>query len=209
VTAGEVIAEIQRRKVIGVIRTDDPGRAVAAAEALARGGVRVVELIATSAGHAEAMRALAGRPDLLVGVGTVLSPYAARQAFDAGAAFVMSPHLDEEVLDIADRLGSLAIPGIFTATEAVAASQRAAVLKLFPAGAVGPGYLRALLAPLPALLVIPTGGVTADNAPDWFAAGAFAVAASTDLCPAALVEAADLAGIEARARRYASALALA
>ena len=140
-------------------------------------------LAGTASDAAAAIERLAAR-GLLVGAGTITSRAHAREAADAGARFLVSPGLDDEVLEAMLATGLTALPGVFTAGEVMRARRLgAAAVKLFPAGAGGPGLLRALREPFPDLAVVPTGGVTAANLGEWFAAGALAVGAGGSLCP--------------------------
>jgi 2-dehydro-3-deoxyphosphogluconate aldolase/(4S)-4-hydroxy-2-oxoglutarate aldolase len=137
----------------------------------------------------------------------VLTPDQAYAAAAAGARFLVAPNYDEQVADAADELGVPLLPGVLTPTEVAAAMRRCPALKLFPSDIGGPDYLRALRGPYPALQVIPTGGVRADNMGEWLAAGALAVGVSGDLCPPERVDAFDEADLRRRARRYLDALA--
>ena len=127
----------------------------------------------------------------------------------AGARFVVSPHLDERVLDAAEELGVPALPGVFTPTEVARAMRRCSLVKLFPASLGGPALLSALRGPFPDLAAIPTGGVDTANLGDWLAAGAIAVGAGADLCRPGAVEAEDADALRAHAERYVAALAAA
>jgi 2-dehydro-3-deoxyphosphogluconate aldolase/(4S)-4-hydroxy-2-oxoglutarate aldolase len=192
--------------VLAVIRAPDAEGAVHAGRALVRGGVRALEVAFTTPDAAEAIAELARDPAVLVGAGTVLTAEQARAAIEAGARFLVSPGLVEPVLELGGEAGVLAIPGALTPTEVLAAARRAPVVKLFPASLGGPAYLRALLAPLPQLRVIPTGGVSAANIADWCAAGAFALGVGGDLCAPAAIAARDDAAIAAAAGRCRDAL---
>lgn len=200
------VQRLRAEGLLAVLRAPSAARAVAAARALAEGGIRAIEVTYSTPDAPSAIRELAADPTLIVGAGTVLDADQAERALEAGAAFLVSPSLAFPVLDIADAASALAIPGALTPTEVVAAAERAPVVKLFPASVVGPGYLRALLAPLPDLRVLPTGGVIADNVADWRAAGAFALGAGGDLCPGPLIAAGELAALTENARRYRRAL---
>ena len=206
-----VVAEpIQQRlhdeQVLAVIRADSAASAVEAGRALAAGGVRALEVAFTTPDAPAAIRELAADDELLVGAGTVLSDAHAHAALDAGAAFLVSPSLVPAVLAVAREAGVLALPGALTPTEVVAAAELAEVVKLFPASLGGVSYLKALLAPLPDLRIVPTGGVSASNAREWLAAGAFAVGAGGDLCPAELIADRRLDELTKRARSYRAAL---
>jgi 2-dehydro-3-deoxyphosphogluconate aldolase/(4S)-4-hydroxy-2-oxoglutarate aldolase len=138
----------------------------------------------------------------LVGAGTVLSVEAAREAVDAGAAFIVMPHIDPAIVRWCVEHGIPCLPGALTPTEVLAAWQAgASAVKLFPASSVGPGYIAQLRGPFPDILVVPTGGVSADDAGTWIAAGAVAVGLGSWL-----VGDGEPAGVEARARSVRAAV---
>jgi 2-dehydro-3-deoxyphosphogluconate aldolase/(4S)-4-hydroxy-2-oxoglutarate aldolase len=129
---------------------------------------------------------------------------------DHGASFLVSPVVDEAVIETARSLGVVAIPGCLTPTELLRAHRAGAQLqKLFPAPANGPEHVRACLGPLPFLRIVPTSGVDADNAAAFLAAGAYAVGFVAPLFPQQVVAARDFAAIEARARTLQAAIAAA
>ncbi len=196
--------------VIAVARLPAAAGLRAAARALAAGGVGALEITLTTPGAIEAIGELASDRDLacVVGAGTVLDESAACEVIDAGARFVVSPTLTPAVIRVCRDRDIPCLPGAFTPTEIVEAWRAGAPLvKLFPAAAVGPGYLRDLLAPLPFLRLVPSGGVSLENVGDWIRAGAAAVSVGSALLPAALVrsEAAGGAGgaeLTLRARAF-------
>lgn len=153
------------------------GEQQAIAEALLAGGVRVLELTLNTKDALEGIRWLnetyAG--ELLVGAGTVRTAEYARRALDAGARFLISPGLDLETIAVAKGHDTLILPGVFTATEAQTAYRvGCSMVKLFPADALGPGYLKALRAPLHDIGFIPTGGINPDTIEAFHKAGAAA-----------------------------------
>jgi 2-dehydro-3-deoxyphosphogluconate aldolase / (4S)-4-hydroxy-2-oxoglutarate aldolase len=183
-TAREAAAAVEAERLVAIIRLDDAGLAVAAARAAVAGGVRVLELSLASAASAAALGDVAAElgERALVGAGTVLSVADAEQALGAGARFLISPGLAPDVAAWARERDVLHIPGAFTPTEVIAAhSSGATLVKLFPAGRLGPAYVSDLLGPLPSLRLVPTGGVDAGNAPAFLAAGAAAVAVGSAL----------------------------
>jgi Entner-Doudoroff aldolase len=194
-----VIALLESR-VVAILRLRDHGLAAEVCDALARGGIRVLELTQDDPGALEALRAVAGRDDVVVGAGTVLDPRTVPALADAGARFVVAPNTDRRVIAAALDAGLAPIPGALTATEvATALDAGATIVKLFPAGPLGPGYLRALRGPFERVDFVPTGGIAHDAVGEWLAAGAAAVGLGSDLVDARPTDA-DLAGIEARAR---------
>ena len=208
-TGDELRRELAERGILAVLRAGSAGQAVAAGQALAEGSVTAIEVAFTVPDAPLAMARLAADDSLLVGAGTVLTPDQATAAVHAGARFLVSPHLDDRVLDAADELGVPALPGVLTPTEVARATLRCSLVKLFPASMGGPELLTALRGPFPDLAVVPTGGVDSGNLGDWFAAGAIAVGAGADLCPRAAVEAGDAKALRGHAERYVAALAAA
>jgi 2-dehydro-3-deoxyphosphogluconate aldolase/(4S)-4-hydroxy-2-oxoglutarate aldolase len=193
-------------QLVAVVRADSPGAAVSAGNALADGGVRALEITFTTPDAGAAIAELSRRDDVFVGAGTVLDADQASCAIEAGARFLVSPSLVLEVLEAGMDAGILTVPGALTPTEVVAARRHAEVIKLFPSSLGGPSYLKALLAPLPDLRIIPTGGIDAGNLGRWLDAGAFALGAGGDLCPPKLIAAGDFEALTAAARRYRTAL---
>ena len=206
-TDAQLRAELAERGIVAVLRADSAERAVAAARALAQGGVTAIEVTFSVPEAPSAIAELATDESLLVGAGTVLSADQVDAAAHAGARFLVSPNLDEQVLDAAERSGVPALPGVLTPTEGARAARRCSVMTLFPASLGGPALLAALREPFPGLAFVPTGGVTAAGIGDWLRAGAVAVGAGGDLCPREAIEAGDAEQLRARARRYAAAFA--
>ena len=172
-------------------------------EAAIRGGFTIVEFTLNTPGALELIEEFATREGITVGAGTVLSTNDARAAVAAGAQFLVSPVVDEEVIRSARKLDVAIAPGTYTATEMWRAHRAGALLhKLFPCPAAGPDHIRALLGPLPFLRIVPTSGVDGDNAADFLAAGAFAVGFVASLFAAADLAGANYAAIEARARAF-------
>lgn len=168
-------------RVIAIARRMGPGTVGSVIDGLLDGGVRAFELT-LNAPEADALLAIeaaarhATGTGMSIGAGTVLSIEAARRALAAGATFLVSPHTDPELVAWAAANGTPILPGAATPTEAYAGWRAgAAAVKAFPASVLGPAFLRELHGPFPDLPIIPTGGVTADNAGDYIRAGAVAV----------------------------------
>lgn len=193
--------------VVGLLRRAEPSLAVAAARAGARGGLRAIEITMDGDDPLAQLAAIAREvPEVTPGAGTVLSIEEARAALDAGAAFIVSPHLDEELVRHCAAAGVPVVPGAATATEVVRAWRAGATMvKLFPAGPLGPDYVRALLEPLRRIDLLVTGGVTAENLPSFFAAGARAAAVGGWLFPREAFASGDMREVESRARALAAA----
>jgi 2-dehydro-3-deoxyphosphogluconate aldolase / (4S)-4-hydroxy-2-oxoglutarate aldolase len=168
-------------QLIGIMRFHDGGDVSGAVDALARGGIELLEITIDTPGALAAVELAAGN-GRTVGVGTIVSGAQVDECAAAGARFVVSPGLSVEVIERAHELGLEPIPGIFTATELLAAEAAGArIMKLFPASCGGPGYLRALRGPFPAAALVPTGGVRIDEIRSYLDAGATVVALGGEL----------------------------
>jgi len=178
--------------IVAVIRVKDPGKVRGVVDALAAGGVRALEVTMTVPRAVDLIRELApSMPDgFLLGAGTVTDTRTARAVIDAGAAFVVGPAFRLEVIAACHEQDVPAIPGCFTPTEILTAHDAGAdIIKVFPATSLGPQYVKDVLAPLPHLKLMPTGGVTVENAGDWIRAGAVAVGIGSALLDSAAIEA--------------------
>ena len=210
-TKEQVLGAILQTKVVAVIRMKDAARLADVAAALGRGGVKALEVTMTVPGAVEIIREMARTkaPGTLIGAGTVLDAGTATDVIAAGADFVVSPVTDMETINACRDAGVLVAPGAFTPTEIVAAWRAGAdIVKVFPATSLGPQYFRDLRGPLPQVRLMPTGGVTVENAREFLAAGAAAVGIGTALVDAKAVEAGDWAALEERARRLMASLAV-
>ena len=190
--------------VIAVVRLPESTGLRGVAAALAAGGVTAVEITLTTPGALEAIAGLASDPELkgcLIGAGTVVDVKAARDVIARGARFVVSPAFDRFVVRYCRDHHIPCLPGAFSPTELLEAWRAGAPLvKLFPASALGPPYLREVLAPVPFLRVVPSGGVSLENAGDWIRAGAAAVSVGSALVSASLVAQGEGAWAELTAR---------
>ncbi len=196
------LEQLQTACVMAIIRADSPARAVAAARAVVRGGVQSVEVSFATPHTEDAIAQLrAELPDTLVGAGTVIEPAQLDAAVAAGAQFLMSPHLDLEMVARATERGVPFLPGALTPTEIHTAWRAgAACVKVFPAAQLGPPYLAAIRVPLPHIPLLATGGVTAENLGEWLDAGAVAVGVGGQLVRGSEAE------MTAAAERFAGAL---
>jgi Entner-Doudoroff aldolase len=189
------------QRASAILRTDEPDVAAPAMEAAVRAGFRVIEFTLTTPNVLDRIRDFSGRDDLVVGAGTVLTSDEAKAAVDAGARFLVSPVVDEEVIAAAQSLGVAMMPGTHTPTEMLRSHRAGAQLqKLFPAPAGGPAYVRACLGPLPFLRIVPTNGVDATNVGAFLDAGAFAAGFVTPLFDPADLAARAFDRIEQRGR---------
>jgi 2-dehydro-3-deoxyphosphogluconate aldolase/(4S)-4-hydroxy-2-oxoglutarate aldolase len=186
----DVLTAIAADQVLAVVRAPRVPDPAALCAALAEGGVRTVEFTFTTPGVADvlAQAAAAARPGTHIGAGTVLTGEQAQAAIDAGAEFLVTPALRPEVAHVAARAGIPVLMGAFTPTEVLTAMELgAAAVKIFPAATLGPRYIKDLRGPYPDARLVPSGGVSAENARAFLDHGAFAVCCGTDVVPPALV----------------------
>lgn len=199
------VRTLGERRVSAILRCFDTSLAAAAMERAIAGGFEIIEFTLSIPGALELIRDFSTRDDLIVGAGTVLTSAEAEAAIAAGADFLVSPVVDEEVIDVAKDAGLASMPGANTPTEMMRAHRAGAPLvKLFPAPAGGPTWIRSLLGPLPFLKVVPTNGVDVENLSEWLAAGAFAAGFATTLFRAEDLHPEGLGRIEERARAIVS-----
>ena len=207
-----VTAQIEALGVVAVIRVKDPGKLRAVVDAMAEGGVRALEVTMTVPGAVDLIRALAPSlpADCLLGAGTVTDLATARAVIDAGACFVVGPVFRPDVIAVCHEHDVAAMPGCFSPTEIFAAHECGAdIVKVFPATMLGPQFLKDVRAPLPQVKLMPTGGVTLDNAGDWIRAGAVAVGLGSALLDATAIDSSRFDVITANARRVVANVAAA
>ena len=208
----ETVRAIEACGVVAVIRLKEPEKLKAVVDALGEGGARALEVTMTVPGAIQLIEQLA--PTLpkgfLLGAGTILDAETARLAILAGARFVVGPVFRPEVVAMCHRYDVAAMPGCFTPTEILAAWETGAdIVKVFPATALGPGFFKDVRGPLPQVKLMPTGGVTLDNAGEWIAAGAVAVGVGTALLDGAAIKAGHYAVIAENARKIVANVAAA
>jgi len=188
----EALEIILTTKVIAVIRMSDTEKLSKVAEAIKQGGVRAIEITMTTPSAIEIIAAMAKKKTagVLIGAGTVLDPETAAQAIHAGADFVVSPATNFDMIRVCRRYDVFVAPGALTPTEIIAAWERGAdVVKVFPATSVGPKYFKDIKGPLPQVRLMPTGGVSLENAKDFISNGACCVAIGTALLDKKAIEA--------------------
>lgn len=207
----DVIRKIGEIGIIPVVRASSVDEATRAVEAICAGGIPTVEVTMTVPNAVSVIREVAQRyhGKVLVGAGTVTSAQQAEDCIQAGAEFLVSPGLSTAVLSVARTRGILAIPGALTPTELMNAQEEGArLIKIFPCGNLGgPKYLKSLRAPFPNASLIPTGGVSASNAAEFIAAGAFALGVGADLVDVKALREGDLEKIISGAKELVRAVA--
>ena len=191
--------------VIAIMRTKSSDQLIAAADAIKAGGVRVIEVTMTTPGALAIIEEARRRygPEMLFGAGTVLDAETARSAILAGADFVVAPTLNLEMVALCHRYGIPVVPGCYTPTELLTAWQAGAdLLKLFPASVGGPELIKAILAPLPQLAIVPVGGVDLTTAADFIRSGASALGVGNSLINQKLLDSGDLGELTRRAAAF-------
>ncbi len=205
----DIVSRIESCGVVAVIRLPDSSKLRSVVDALAAGGVTALEITMTVPRAIDLIAEIA--PTLpegfMIGAGTVVDPDTARAAIDAGARFIVGPVLRPAIIEACHQRGVAAMPGCFSPTEILTAWEAGAdVVKVFPATALGPAYFKDIRGPLPQLKLMPTGGVSLENAGDWIRAGAVAIGVGTALVDAKLVAVADFAAIGRRAEAFVEAV---
>jgi len=198
-TIEDVIRRIGEIGIVPVVRAATVEDATRAVEAICAGGIPILEITMTVPNAISVIRHVVREHgnSALIGAGTVTTGEQAEQCIRAGAEFLVSPGISTHVLAVAQACAKLAIPGALTPTELMHAQDNGAkLIKIFPCGNVGGAkYLQSLRGPFPHVALIPTGGVSASNAADYIAAGAFALGVGGDLINAAALREGNLAKI--------------
>jgi 2-dehydro-3-deoxyphosphogluconate aldolase/(4S)-4-hydroxy-2-oxoglutarate aldolase len=158
--------------LVAIIRTKTADEARAAATALISAGVDVIEFTTTTPAVFDLIEEFASNTGVHVGLGTAMNRAHVLSGKDAGAKFVISPHVSQEVIEVTKQSGLISIPGVASPTDVADALRYGAdILKFFPASALGPNYLKAVCEPFPGLNWMATGGISVETIPDWIAAG--------------------------------------
>ncbi|MCM3706230.1 MULTISPECIES: bifunctional 4-hydroxy-2-oxoglutarate aldolase/2-dehydro-3-deoxy-phosphogluconate aldolase [Cytobacillus] len=202
----EAVDFIKEHVIVAVIREATVDNILPIANALYDGGVKVMEVTAETPGvmgMIEKVRSELG-DKVLVGAGTVLDPETARAAIMAGSQFIVSPSLNTETIKMAKRYGITSIPGALTPTEIITAFEQGAdMIKVFPANAFGPGYIRNIHGPFPHIPLMVTGGINTGNLNEYIEGGALAAGVGGSLVnPKHLNNAEDFLMLTKNARKY-------
>ena len=215
-THEEVLARIQEEKLVAILRGVPMDRIDGVVGALVRGGVRVLEFTFDHAepdcvkANAEKIRHTVEKfgDQVLVGCGTAITVEEVEAAHDAGACLVISPNVDMAVIRRTKQLDMVSMPGALTPTEVVAAYNMGAdIVKLFPAGELGLGYIKAVRGPLGYIPMSAVGGVKPENVKDFLNAGVCGFGVGGQLVLSKAVKSGDDAAIEARAKEFTDAIA--
>lgn len=203
------IQRVLEAGVIAIVRLDSAGQLGQVARAIKAGGADVIEFTMTTPGALDIIASSTREfgEDVLLGAGTVLDAETARAAILAGAQFIVSPTLNAATVELCHRYSVIAVPGTLTPTEILTAWEWGAdLVKVFPASVGGPGYIKGVLAPLPQVRLVPTGGVNMQNAADYIKAGAAAVAVGGSLVDKKLVAVGDFGALTETARGLVAAV---
>lgn len=174
-------------------------------DAIAAGGVEAIEITVDTPGAVGMIRQVSRESGdgVAIGAGTVLDPETARAVQLAGAEFIVTPTVNTAVIEVCNRYGTPVVAGVMTPTEALSATEAGADLcKLFPASTTGPGQVSAINGPLPQVPLAPTGGVSLDNAADFFEAGAVAVGVGSALVDTDAIDAEDYQTLTETAKQF-------
>ena len=210
-----VIEAVLKHKLIAILRAIEPDKLIPLAQALYDGGIRLLEITYSADGKvpdevtAANIRRLASHFEgrMFIGAGTVLTAKQVQLTKEAGGLFIISPNTDEDVIAETVRLGLVSLPGAFTPTEIAAAHKMGAdFVKVFPAGLMGPEYIKAVAAPLSQVRMLAVGGIELGSMADYLKAGAYGFGISSSLTDKAKIAACDWAGITALAKQYTEVL---
>jgi 2-dehydro-3-deoxyphosphogluconate aldolase / (4S)-4-hydroxy-2-oxoglutarate aldolase len=197
---------IKEEILVAVIREATPQTILPIAEALYEGGVKVLEITAETPKFTRLIEIIREEMDgrVLTGAGTVLDPETARSAIMAGSEFIVSPTLNADTVKMTKRYGIPSIPGALTPTEILTAYELGAdMIKVFPANTFGPGYVKSIHGPFPAVPLMVTGGINMDNLTEYLEAGALAVGLGGNLVnPKQLQHDEDFQRLTQKAREY-------
>ncbi len=196
---------IRETGVIAIMRAKSSDQLITAADAIKAGGVRVIEVTMTTPGALGVIEAAKARygSDVLFGAGSVLDPETARAVILAGADFVVAPTLNLDMVVLCNRYSIPVMPGCYTPTEALTAWEAGAdMIKLFPASFGGPALVKAILAPLPQIEIVPVGGVNLDTAADFIRMGAAALGVGSSLVNQRLLDEGNLEELTHRASAF-------
>ena len=204
-----ILKRIAELGLLSVLRAPDPAGARRTVDALVEAGVLGIEITYSTPDAASVIADIKQSygDEVLVGAGTLVTHAQVAEAAEAGASYLVSPGLDDEVVASMRATSLPAMAGVLTPTEVMRGVRLGVdVMKLFPGSLGGPSYLRSLRGPFPDVPFMPTGGVSANNVGDWLAAGAIAVGAGGELASASDISSGDFAGIREKGRRFLAAI---
>jgi len=204
-----IVQKIEESGIVAVIRLNGSDHLDKIIEALAKGGVRALEITMTTPNAVEIIGNISKTlsDEFLIGAGTVLDSEIAEAVINAGAQFVVSPVFKPAIIETVHKFDKAVLPGAFSATEILAAWEAGAdIVKVFPATVVGPGYFKDIHGPLPQIKLTPTGGVTVDNAEEFIRCGAVCLGVGSALLDKKMIQKQDWQGLTERARQFKAAV---
>lgn len=208
-TKQETLQKIRTNGLIAVIRGPSPDLTLKMVDALVAGGVRGIEITLSTPDAFAVTTEINARygEQIVLGMGTLTEVQHVEKAVKAGARFLVSPVCEPTLVKAMVASGLVVMAGALTPTEVLATYRMGSdVVKLFPGSLVGPSYIKSLHGPFPQIPLMPTGGVSAENAAQWLKAGAVAVGAGGELCPAALARTGQFDKITEIARNFVAAV---
>ena len=206
----KIVSGIEAEGLVAIVRVRRPELTLPLAKALVAGGIRAVELTMSIPNALEAVRTIDRElgDKILLGVGTVIDDDTCRAAIDAGAKYVISPITRPSLVAAAHALDRPVMLGAYTPTEAQAAHEAGSdFVKIFPADTLGPSYIKSLLAPLPHLKIVPTGGVNLDTMEAYLTAGSAALGIGSALLKKEIIAGENWGELERLAKRFADRMA--
>ncbi len=206
----KIVSGIEAEGLVAIVRVRRPELTLPLAKALVAGGIRAVELTMSIPNALEAVRTIDRElgDKILLGVGTVIDDDTCRAAIDAGAKYIISPITRLSLVAAAHALDRPVMLGAYTPTEAQAAHEAGSdFVKIFPADTLGPSYIKSLLAPLPHLKIVPTGGVNLDTMEAYLAAGSAALGTGSALLKKEIIAGENWGELERLAKRFADRMA--
>jgi 2-dehydro-3-deoxyphosphogluconate aldolase/(4S)-4-hydroxy-2-oxoglutarate aldolase len=204
-----VLTKIKELGLVSVIRGPSADLTIKMVEALVEGGVLGIEITYSTPNAEDVVSQLAKHfgDRIILGMGTLTKPAQVKSALAAGATFLVSPVCEARLVQAMTSSGAASMIGALTPTEVFSAFEAGAdVVKVFPGSLAGPSYIKALHGPFPQIPMMPTGGVSAENVKDWFAAGVVAVGAGSELCPPKLAQEGKFKEITERAKNFVQAV---
>lgn len=209
-----VIETVEASKIVTIARRIPEEKLLPAAEALVKGGIRLLEVtfdqaspncLTETPSSIRRLRSTFGE-DLCIGAGTVITLDQVRAAKDAGAQFIVSPNTNPAIISLAKELGMVTFPGALTPTEILTAYEAGAdYVKIFPAETLGLAYIKSIMAPISHVPLVAVGGVNEDNIADFLALGLKGVGIGSNILKKSYIEEENYAGLAELAHRYAAA----
>ncbi len=200
----KLLEQLETNGIVAVIRAKSKGQALKIVDFAYQGGIKAIEITMTIPGAIDVIKDISSKfsPKMLIGAGTILDSETARLAILAGAEFIVSPHLDIEIIKTANRYQKVVIPGAMTVREVILSMEHGAdVVKIFPSGLFGPEIIKAIKGPLPQAPLMPTGGINLNNLQEWFKAGVFCVGVGSSLTKDAIKKG-DYAIVKDKAQEF-------